>query len=150
MEAPHGVARPSATPAEGDEPAREVSLRLLLLEDHEPTLQVLARLLTRAGHQVVPVGTVAAALAAAKAGTFDAVISDLGLPDGTGFDLMAELRDTYGLQGIALSGYGMEEDLRRSREAGFMTHLVKPVDFGQLRRAISQLPRKEEQSNMVD
>jgi CheY-like chemotaxis protein len=122
---------------------RDVSLRLLLVEDHEPTLQVLARLLTRAGHQVVPANSVAGALAAAKAGTFDAIVSDLGLPDGTGFEVMSELRASYGLRGIALSGYGMEEDMRRSREAGFEMHLVKPVDFGQLRRAIAQLQKVE-------
>ncbi len=140
-EAPHGVdtkSRDEAEPA----PARDQPLRLLLLEDHEPTLRVLVRLLTRAGHQVVATSTVAGGLAAAKAGTFDAVISDLGLPDGTGFEAMAELRDKHGLRGIALSGYGMEDDLRRSREAGFVTHLVKPVDFAQLRRALAQLVRE--------
>lgn len=114
-------------------------LRLLVVEDHEPTLQVLARLLSRAGHQVVTASTVADALAAAAAGSFDGVISDLGLPDGTGTALMKRLRDTHGLRGIALSGYGMEGDLTRSREAGFALHLTKPVDFAQLQRALQEL-----------
>ena len=112
-------------------------LRLLLVEDHESTLEVLRRLLTRAGHQIVTASTVADALAVANEGTFDLVISDLGLPDGTGNELMEELRERYGLRGIALSGYGMHEDVERSREAGFATHLTKPVDFRQLQRALS-------------
>ncbi len=114
-------------------------LRLLLVEDHAPTLQVLARLLARAGHSVVTASSVADGLAAAAAGTFDLVISDLGLPDGTGTELMQKLRDTHGLRGIALSGYGMEEDLARSRDAGFAMHLIKPVDFNQLQRAVREL-----------
>lgn len=113
------------------------SVRLLLVEDHEPTLAVLKRLLVRAGHQVVTAGSVASASAAAEAGRFDVVISDLGLPDGTGLEVMSRLRAIEPrLRGIALSGYGMEEDIRRSMEAGFSAHLVKPVDFDQLRRAL--------------
>jgi CheY-like chemotaxis protein len=81
---------------------------------------------------------VASALAAATSAPFDLVISDLGLPDGTGFELMRELRDRHGLSGIALSGYGMEEDVRRSREAGFRGHLTKPVDLERLRRMIRE------------
>ncbi|MES2569855.1 MAG: PAS domain S-box protein, partial [Verrucomicrobiota bacterium] len=115
------------------------SLRLLLVEDHEPTLEVLTRLLHRAGHHVVSVNSVGEALKAAAAHAFDLVVSDLGLPDGTGTELMAQLRDTYGLTGVALSGYGMEEDILRSRQAGFGIHLTKPVDFHQLRQAIHAL-----------
>ena len=114
-------------------------MRLLLVEDHEATLQVLTRLLQRAGHQVTTATTVADARAAAANERFDAVISDLGLPDGTGIELMEDLRASARPAGIALSGYGMEEDLRRSREAGFATHLVKPVDVSDLRRALRVL-----------
>jgi len=97
---------------------------------------MLSSLLTRDGHQVVAVGTMAEALSAAKAQTFSLVISDLGLPDGTGNQLMEKLRVVHGLKGIALSGYGMAEDIMRSREAGFITHLVKPVHMAELRRAL--------------
>jgi len=114
-------------------------LRLLLVEDHESTLQTLSRLLQRDGHRVVTATTVAEALDAAAGNPFDLVISDLGLPDGSGTELMEELRDTYGLRGIALSGYSTEEDTVRSREAGFATHLVKPVAIADLRRAIISL-----------
>lgn len=114
-------------------------LRLLVVEDHASTLEVLSRLLQRAGHEVVAAGTLASALAAAKSGQFDVVISDLGLPDGTGNELMEILRARYRLRGIALSGYGMEDDVARSRQAGFAAHLTKPVDFRQLQRALDEV-----------
>jgi PAS domain S-box-containing protein len=115
------------------------SLRLLVVEDHEPTLIVLERLLKRAGHQVTCAGSLAAAQAAATGLTFDLVVSDIGLPDGTGMDLMKSLRELYGLRGIALTGYGMEEDLRLAYEAGFVAHLTKPVEFAELRRLLAGL-----------
>ncbi|MEO7599125.1 MAG: ATP-binding protein, partial [Opitutus sp.] len=117
------------------------ALRILLVEDHEPTLQTICRLLQRDGHHVVVASTVAAAVAAGDKSTFDYVISDLGLPDGSGNELMGTLRERYGLRGIALSGYGTEEDLLRSTAAGFIVHLVKPVPIAELRRAIAALPR---------
>ncbi len=114
-------------------------LRLLLVEDHQSTLDVLAHLLTRAGHRVTTAVSVSGALKLAGADRFDAVISDLGLPDGTGFELMEKLHAAHGLRGIALSGYGMDEDLRRSHEAGFGAHLTKPIDFARLERALEDL-----------
>jgi len=146
VELPVTAASPSdptttASPTAGTShaaPPVAAPMRLLVVEDHEATRQVLTRLLTRDGHHVVEAASLAAARAAATTQRFDAVISDLGLPDGTGIELMEELRATHGLRGIVLSGYGMEEDLRRSREAGFVAHLVKPVDMNDLRRALRQ------------
>ncbi|HYF36301.1 MAG TPA: PAS domain-containing protein [Prosthecobacter sp.] len=112
-------------------------LRLLVVEDHEPTLTVLARMLRREGHEVAVAGSVTAAQALASYQTFDGVISDIGLPDGTGNELMTVLRERHGLRGIALTGYGMEEDMRQAHEAGFVVHLTKPVEFAQLRRALA-------------
>lgn len=114
-------------------------LRLLLVEDHDSTLLVLTRMLTRDGHTVVAASSCDAAREAAAREHFDLVISDLGLPDCSGHDLMRELRERHGLRGIALSGYGMEDDLQRSRDAGFILHLVKPVDFSRLRQALASL-----------
>ncbi|MEO6996299.1 MAG: response regulator [Lacunisphaera sp.] len=114
-------------------------LHLLLVEDHESTRQTLSLLLQRDGHRVVTTGTVAEALDAAAVNQFDLVISDLGLPDGSGTELMGKLRDTYGLRGIALSGYGTDEDVARSRAAGFVTHLVKPVAIADLRHDINSI-----------
>jgi len=116
------------------------TLKLLIVEDHEATRQVLQRLLTIKGHQVTTAGSVQEALAIHGAERFDAVISDLGLPDGSGLDLMRELQQQRPVPGIALSGYGMEDDLLRTKEAGFFAHLVKPVNMNQLRQLINQIP----------
>ena len=67
------------------------------------------------------------------------VISDIGLPDGTGIELMEQLRQDHGLRGVALSGYGMEEDVVRTRQAGFLNHLTKPVQIAELRRVLASL-----------
>ncbi len=126
--------------ARSDEARAKVApLRILLVEDHQSTLAVLQRLLTRAGHRVTSAISVASALQSASAESFDVLISDVGLPDGTGYELMEKLRATHGLRGIALSGYGMDDDLRRSQEAGFRAHLTKPIDFVQLERALEDL-----------
>jgi PAS domain S-box-containing protein len=118
------------------------ALRILLVEDHEDTAEAMADLLRLIGHEVTVAGSVAAGLAAAEAagaGGFHLVVSDLGLPDGSGHDLMGELKARYGWKGIALSGYGMEDDIRRSHEAGFARHLTKPVALEALRDAIRQV-----------
>lgn len=112
--------------------------RLLVVEDHEPTLTVLAGLLRRRGHQVLTAVTVKNALLLAANHPIDFVISDLGLPDGNGVDLMLQLANLYGLRGIALSGYGMVEDLARTEQAGFLAHLVKPIKFDQLQTVLEQ------------
>jgi PAS domain S-box-containing protein len=125
-------------PAHTDDGAPEIPLRLLIVEDHEPTMRVLTRLLNRAGHSTITAMNLAEARAAASSQHFDLVISDLGLPDGTGVDLMSHLHSSYGLRGIALSGYGTDDDLRRSEAAGFVAHLVKPVDFNDLKLALRQ------------
>jgi CheY-like chemotaxis protein len=114
--------------------------RILLIEDHDQTRATLSRLLGRRGHCVQGVATINAARERAAAGECDLIISDLGLPDGDGHKLMAELHDTYGLPGIALSGYGMDQDIARSRTSGFFAHLTKPVDIQALESAIAAAP----------
>lgn len=120
-------------------PAR---LRILLVEDHGDTARTLARLLQMSGFEVKTAGSAAAALQLAAADTFDIVVSDIGLPDATGYDLMRQIRDLHGISGIALSGYGMEEDMRKSREAGFADHIIKPVDVQQLQTVIQRVARR--------
>jgi CheY-like chemotaxis protein len=88
---------------------------------------------------VTTANTFAAALELACSQDFDLIISDIGLPDGSGLELMRQIRDRYAARGIALSGYGMEEDIRKSREAGFLAHLTKPVDFQKLQVAIEEV-----------
>lgn len=125
------------TPVRADRP-----LRILLVEDHADTAEAMAELLRGLEHRVRVAGSVSAGLAAAEVameeGGLDLLISDLGLPDGNGLDLMRELSRRYGLKGIALSGYGMEEDIQKSLEAGFERHLTKPVSLQTLRAAIQQ------------
>jgi signal transduction histidine kinase/CheY-like chemotaxis protein len=112
----------------------EKPLRVLLVEDHEPTLQAMSRLLQMMGHQVTTASSCAAARA--KAQDCDFLITDLGLPDGSGLDLANELRDHFRGRAIALSGYGMEADVQASRRSGLSEHITKPVRITALREAI--------------
>jgi two-component system CheB/CheR fusion protein len=114
-------------------------LRLLLVEDHSDTARTLGRLLRAQGYSVVVVSDVSAATAAASRERIDVLVSDLGLPDGSGYDVMDRIRAIRSVPGIAMSGYGMEEDKRRSLEAGFSEHLVKPIDATQLIAAIRRV-----------
>jgi len=113
-------------------------MSVLLVEDHEPTARVLAKLLRNLGHDVKTVYSVASALGATNVQRFDLLLSDIGLPDGSGLDLMRQLRDQYAGKAIALTGFGMEEDIRSTRAAGFAAHVTKPVDFQRLRETIDQ------------
>ncbi|HEY5778359.1 MAG TPA: PAS domain S-box protein [Terrimicrobiaceae bacterium] len=121
----------------------EQPLRLLIVEDHADTALLLKRLLETSGYTVKTAGGVAEALEAAAREPFDVLVSDLGLPDGTGCELMRQLRERQPLRGIAMSGYGMEEDVRQSLEAGFSEHLVKPVDISTLERTILSLASQD-------
>ena len=114
-------------------------LRLLLVEDHADTARILIRQLERAGITAVQATGVDNAIMLAARGPFDLMVSDLGLPDGSGYDIMRHVSSVYGMPGIAMSGYGMEEDMRRSREAGFSEHLVKPIDLRELLAAIRRV-----------
>ena len=120
-------------------------LRILIVEDHGDTRRTLARLLTHYGHEISVADCVQAALDVFNTQPFDAVLSDIGLPDGTGYDVMKEARrqeaenNRDALTGIALTGFGMDEDVRRSKEAGFDYHLTKPIDFAQLRTVLGQI-----------
>lgn len=126
------AARPRALGADGAavSPLEAVpARRILLIEDHESTRLVLKELLRRRRFDVTTAGTLAEARARAQTAEYDLVISDLGLPDGDGCDLWSELHAKNPRAiGIALSGFGMEEDLARSRAAGFAHHLTKPIN----------------------
>jgi CheY-like chemotaxis protein len=132
------AAAPAPAPAVAPKPTDRphAPLRILLVEDHLDTLCTLADLLERLEHSVVAADSVHSALAAAQSHDFDLIISDLGLPDGSGTGLMQELRKHSPIRGIALTGYGTESDIQKTREAGFFAHLTKPIDFEQLQQAI--------------
>jgi two-component system CheB/CheR fusion protein len=138
----------SGDPAASGDPggAAVGHLRILLIEDHGDTAAAMADLLGGLGHEVTVAGSVASARAAVQGLAVggnglpvDLVISDLGLPDGNGRDLMRELSRHYGLKGIALSGYGMEEDRDKSLRAGFSQHLTKPIHPRALQQAIREV-----------
>jgi PAS domain S-box-containing protein len=114
-------------------------IRILMVEDNDDTSHVIKHLLERHGYAVEAVNTMNSALEAAQAGEFDLLISDIGLPDGSGIELMRTLQTIKPIRGIAVSGFGMEEDVRRSREAGFAEHLTKPISFKQLHEAVQRL-----------
>jgi len=114
-------------------------VRLLIVEDHVDTALTLRLLLTHVGYHVQTADNAARALDLASRETFDIMVSDLGLPDASGYELMKQIRDRHALKGIAMSGYGMEEDMRKSREAGFSDHLVKPVDVERLHQVIQRV-----------
>lgn len=109
-----------------------VDLRVLLVEDHADTLRVLSSILTKDGFCVRTAASVTDARKLLDCESFDVLVTDIGLPDGSGYQLMHAARQSQSLRGIAISGFGMEEDVQRSMEAGFEHHLIKPIDAQQL------------------
>jgi CheY-like chemotaxis protein len=132
-----GLDRSAAGPDDGRAASQAPALRILVVEDDRMTARVMTRLLRDQGHRVTVATTLAEALAAAET-DYDLIISDLGLPDGSGLELIQRLGPRRPPVGIALSGFGMEDDVRRSREAGFAIHLTKPIDFPKLQAAIRE------------
>jgi PAS domain S-box-containing protein len=116
-------------------------LRILVVEDEPATLRIMGRLLRGLGHRVVTADSVAGAWNAVRqaGGGFDLVISDVGLPDGSGLDLVQRIRAERPVPAIALTGYGMDDDVRRSHEAGFAAHMTKPIDFAKLEAVIREV-----------
>ena len=115
------------------------SLHLLLVDDHADTRDVLSRLLTKCGHEVATADSMQGALRFLAEGRFDALISDIGLPDGSGYDLVREAKRMQPVKSVALSGFGTEEDVRRSSEAGFDYHVTKPIDFPGLQSLLQKI-----------
>ena len=137
------VAEPKALPSRGghahDGNGHHAPRRhILLVEDHEATASVMARLLRALNYTVTVAPDVATAKRLGEQQPFDLLVSDIGLPDGTGLDVARHLRANRAIPALAVSGFGMEDDIRASREAGFNEHLVKPVDLGKLQGAIER------------
>jgi signal transduction histidine kinase len=110
--------------------------RILVVDDHADTCAGMKMLLERRGYLITTALSADQALKQAESEDFDLVISDIGLPDRTGYELMRELHQRKGLRGIALSGYGMESDITTAHAAGFSDHLTKPINFDQLEESI--------------
>ena len=112
---------------------------ILVVEDNPDILRYLVLLLQQAGHHVRSAATIARAVELANQGPIDLLLSDIGLPDGTGLELLRSLRsERPGLPAVAFSGFGSDDDIRNSLEAGFAVHLTKPLDFRRLSEAIDR------------
>ncbi len=118
------------------------ALRILVVDDHEDTKRVLSHLLRMKGHEVFAASDVASALKTLREESIDVLVTDLGLPDGTGYDLMMRGKALQPLAGIALSGFGTAEDLARTTNAGFAHHLIKPVPFEKLESVLRSMASK--------
>jgi two-component system CheB/CheR fusion protein len=114
-------------------------LRILLVDDHQDTCVALERLLVRRGHLVAAAHNVRSAMETAARNSFDLLISDIALPDGTGTELMTYLHAISRIPGIAISGFGMNGDIEKSIDAGFAEHLIKPVKMENLEAAIDRV-----------
>jgi PAS domain S-box-containing protein len=137
----------SSTPPAAVETARAAvplarPLRVLVVDDSEDTTELLGTLLEMAGHSIQVAHTGPSALEVAASFRPDAIILDIGLPGLDGYQVAQRLREDPTLRSVTLiaaTGYGQEEDLRRSREVGFDQHLVKPIDPAELQRLLAEL-----------
>lgn len=141
-----GEERPAAAPETSDGTAvsrsSRSSRRILVVDDNQDSAESLALLLRLWGNDVRAVYSGHQALAVAEECRPEVVLLDIGLPEMDGLEVCRRLRQEAGLDAvlvIAMTGYGQEEDKRRSREAGFDHHLVKPVDLGALAKLLASL-----------
>ena len=136
------VAAESDTPGEVVEkpaPAAAVSWSVLLVEDHQDSARVLGALMRRRGYRVFHAATAAEATALYQSGSVDVIVSDLGLPDGSGLDLIRHLQTIRFVPSIILSGHGEAEAVASSLEAGVQEHLTKPVEWSRLETALQRV-----------
>jgi CheY-like chemotaxis protein len=112
-------------------------LKILFVEDHEDTVTIIERVLREAGYVVLNARSMASAIKAVNLEKFDVILSDISLPDGDGVGLLCALRQFSDAPAIALTGYGMPEDIERSRLAGFKKHLIKPISLETLLETIT-------------
>ncbi len=115
------------------------SLRILVVEDHSDTLDALSRLLSRFGHEISVADRAQNALNMINSKQFDVVLCDIALPDGSGYDVIAQAKRRQPVKAVALTGFGATEDIERGKQAGFDFHLSKPVDFHELRAVLGQV-----------
>jgi CheY-like chemotaxis protein len=119
-------------------------LRILIVENHPDTVKWLQLFLEDMGHTAEPALNLAQARAALTAGEWDVLISDIGLPDGTGWDLLEKGHYKRPPFAIAMSGFGMNADNARSHSAGFRHHLLKPFKAVELEKLLDQAAQELE------
>ncbi|HEX4652871.1 MAG TPA: MASE1 domain-containing protein [Candidatus Udaeobacter sp.] len=132
------AAEVATVPRKATSEASQQGLKILLVDDHQDTCAALEKLLVRRGHLVAATHDVRSAMEAAVRNKFDLLISDIALPDGSGMDLMMQLRAISNVPGIAISGFGNNSDIERSLQAGFSEHLIKPIKLEKLEVAIDR------------
>ena len=130
--------RPAVLPPEAAGKSR-MPTTILLVEDNPDSLRALSMSLSQLGYEVRPANSLQTALAAAENGGYDLILSDLELGDGTGLDLLRSMGPRRSVPAIVLTGYGSEEDRNMCLEAGFETHLIKPIESRQLDEAIQSI-----------
>jgi PAS domain S-box-containing protein len=131
-----------ATPEESTIRQEAHPVRILLVEDHADTAFALKRALGQSGHDVILANTVADAKALVSSGPFELILCDIGLPDGTGLDFIRYVRGISQVPAVALTGYGMEADMKECLDAGFNLHLTKPMNLQRLNDVIQTLAPK--------
>lgn len=143
LQLPATVGRP--LPASAAQPA--IPLTILLVEDNAQTRTAMARILQHAGHHVRTADTLSSALRHLEDHPIDLLVCDIGLPDGSGWELLRRASAIRTLPAIALSGFGSDQDLERSRRAGFAAHLVKPITPKKLLDAIQRATNPATRNN---
>jgi signal transduction histidine kinase len=128
----------ATVPPKPSSEALQQGLKILLVDDHQDTCAALEKLLVRRGYLVAAAHNVRAAMEAAVRNKFDLLISDIALADGSGMDLMLQLRAISNIPGIAISGFGNDGDIQKSLQAGFSEHLIKPIRLDDLEAAIER------------
>ena len=118
---------------------RQLPLRILVVDDHVDTAKMLARLLSQSGHTVRYATGYHSAVAAAQAEPCDLLLCDIGLQDGDGCDLLAQVMAMYPVKSVAVSGYGMPGEVDRFKSAGFNAYLLKPYDFRRVGEVIAEV-----------
>ena len=128
-----------STGSSDDTRSAQSATRLLIVEDHPDTRNALIKMLGWNGFVVRGASTITDALTAVSEEPFDLIISDIGLPDGSGLDFMRHVGENLGLRGIAFSGFGTDDDIRAGKEAGFLHYFVKPINLAALINCIREL-----------
>jgi PAS domain S-box-containing protein len=134
---PEAVGTTSLDSRDPDRPAKP--LRILLVEDHRDTRHTLSRLLTHFGHEVLAAKNIQSASEIVASNKIDVLLCDIGLPDGMGYEVISQAKRKRPIKAVAITGFGTGEDIRRSKEAGFDFHLVKPIDLRELRNVLHQV-----------
>ena len=132
---------PSSSSAAGSAraaPGASRPLRIFVVENHEDTRFLLVLLLEQLGHTVFAAASLGEALMALPPAHCDVLISDIGLPDGNGWELMARLGADRPRYAIAMSGFGQTSDRQRSLGVGYRHHLLKPVEPNQLETLLAE------------